>query len=452
MEITFLGAAQEVTGSKYLIEDNHTKILVDCGLFQGNKQLKMRNWDLFPIDPSLISAIILTHAHIDHTGYIPVLVKNGFRGKIYCSKATYELTCILLVDSGLIQEEDAKKANQFGYSSHSPALPLYTARDARHALQYFHTVDYNVPIIIDKSFTITLIRAGHILGSSFVIVSNKNKILTFSGDLGRPHQLDMKPPTHLKQTDFLVIESTYGNRLHEQGNPIQLLGKIVNETVSAGGTLLIPSFAVGRAQIILYSLYQLKKNKAIPDIPIFLDSPMAINVTDLFCMFNDEHVFSSSLCKDIFNVATYTRTIQKSKKITQSASPAIIIAGSGMADGGRMMDHLKRYITENKNTIVFVGFQASGTRGRTLIDGAQEIKIQGKLYQVHAKIKTINTLSAHADYNEILEWLGYFEHPPKKVFVTHGEFAAAQSLKKKIEDRFGWSVVIPRYLDSFNLS
>ncbi len=439
MKITFLGATQEVTGSKYLIEDKGTKILVDCGLFQGDKELRGQNMDKFPIEPSSIDAIVLTHAHIDHTGYIPALVKDGFRGAIYCSKATYQLSSIMLLDSGRVQEKEATD------------LPLYTEKDAEYALQFFKVVDYDTIVNIGTSLKVTLIRSGHILGSAFVILSDGKQTVTFSGDLGRPDQLTMKPPPYLEKTDFLVIESTYGDRLHEQGDSIKELGHIVNETVEKGGVLIIPSFAVSRTQTILYALYLLKEKNAIPKVPIFLDSPMAIRVTDLFCDFKAEHALPPLLCDDIFDVATYTPTAQQSKKIDTLKHSAIIIAGSGMVTGGRVLHHLKSFISDAKNTVLFVGFQAEGTDGRALVEGAKEIKIHDKLYNVRAEIKRINTLSGHADYNEILEWLSHFQNSLKKVFVTHGEIEASRSLQKKMEERFGWTVVIPKYLESFDL-
>ena len=451
MKITFFGAVEEVTGSKYLIEHDDTKILVDCGLFQGNAELSNHNWDNFPIEPSSIDAVVLTHAHIDHSGYIPLLVKNGFKNKIYCSQATFALCSILLVDSGILQEEEAYHANKYGYSNHHPASPLYTKIDAENSLKHFQVVDYDTVLTIGKSLKVTLIRSGHILGSSFITISDGKKTITFSGDLGRPNQLIMKSPTHLKKTDFLVIESTYGDRLHEKGDPIKAIGEVINQTVAKGGVLIIPSFAVGRTQTILYCLYQLKQKKIIPDIPIFLDSPMAIKVTNLLCTFKDEHKLSPTLCADICDVATYTRTVEESKQIDLVNGSSIIVAASGMATGGRVLYHLKHFISDAKNTILFVGFQEKHTAGQTLVAGAKELKIHGQMYPVNAEIKNIDTLSAHADYNETLEWIGFFENGPKKVFITHGEIEAAQSLKEKIEKRFGCSVVIPKYLESFEL-
>ena len=450
MKITFLGAVEEVTGSKYCVENGDTKILVDCGMFQGDKKVRARNWDVFPLEASSIDAVVLTHAHIDHTGYIPVLIKKGFRGKIYCSKATYELCAILLLDAAFLQEEDARKINEAGCSEHCPALPLYTVADAQNSLTFFQVVDYDKNLSIG-SLRCTLIRSGHILGSAFVIVSDGKKTLTFSGDLGRPNDLIMKAPTHLKSTDFLVIESTYGDRIHQEEDPVKVLGEVINKTVAKGGVLIIPSFAVGRAQTLLYCLYQLKEKKVIPDIPIFLDSPMAISVTNLFCNFKDEHTLSPRSCTDVFGIATYTRTVEESEHIDSLKHSEVIIAGSGMANGGRVLDHFKHFISHAKNTVLFVGYQAHGTIGRFLVDGEKKINIRGKTYPVKAEIKTMNSLSAHADSAEILQWLGYFEKSPQKVFVTHGEIEAAQALKEKIEERFGWSVVIPKYAESFDL-
>lgn len=450
MKIRFLGATQEVTGSRYLIEHNQTKVLVDCGLFQGTREIRTHNWDNFPIDPHTIDAIVLTHAHLDHTGYIPVLIKHGFEGKIYCSKPTYELTEILLKDSGTIQQEDAAKANKYGYSRHTPALPLYTAKDAQNAMRFFQTVDYDTTFDVGN-LKIKLIQSGHILGASFVVVSDGQRTITFSGDLGRPNQPIMKSPPPITQTGFLVLESTYGDRLHEQEDPIEQLGKIIQKTLAQHGVVIIPSFAVGRTQTILYCLYQLLEKKIIPHIPIFLDSPMAINVTELFTIFKDEHKLSEDLCNKVFSIAINTPTVEESKRINSLQGSAIIIAGSGMADGGRVLEHLAHFISDARNTVIFVGFQANGTNGRDLIDGAKQIKIYGKMYEVRASIEIIHNLSAHADYHEILQWLSFFTSKPKKVFLTHGELEPSKALQSKIEERFGWPVVIPKFLETFDL-
>ncbi len=450
MKITFLGAVEEVTGSRHLVEGDGTKILIDCGLFQGDHFLTQRNWDPFPQAAEFIDAIVLTHAHIDHTGYIPFLVKSGFKGKIYCSQATFELCAILLMDSASLQEEQAKRINKRAGAAQPEVAPLYTKLDAAYALKFFQAVDYDTVVHI-KSLDVTLVRSGHILGSAFIMVSDGTQKLTFSGDLGRPEQFIQKPPPHVKATDFLVLESTYGDRLHEKGDSLKALADLVNATIKKGGVLIIPCFVVERTQTILYCLYQLKQKKIIPDIPIFLDSPAGIRVTELFCKFKEDLNFPASLCKDVFNTATYIDSVEESKRLDDITKNGIIIAGSGMADGGRVMYHLEHFISNAKNTIAFVGFQAQGTKGHLLVEGAHEIRIFGIVYPVHAEIKTIDTLSAHADYEEILQWLAYFERPPKKIFLTHGEIESAQALKQKIEARFGWSVVIPNYLESFDL-
>lgn len=450
MKITFFGAAEGVTGAKFLIESQETKILVDCGLFQGNREIRQRNWDDFPIDASSIDAIVLTHAHIDHTGYIPRLVKQGFKGPVYCSRGTHELSIIMLQDSGYIQEEDAKNANKYHYSRHSPALPLYTLKDAQIALSLFKPVEYGAQIPIG-SLQVKIIQSGHIIGGSFVVASDGNQSISFSGDLGRTDQLIMKSPSDLAQTDYLVLDSTYGDRLHDQSDPVKELGRVASKTIDQGGTLIIPAFSVGRSQMILYSLYQLQQQNIIPKVPVFLDSPMAIKVTDLYCQFKDEHKLPSDKCDEIFDIATYLRTRQQSKSLNYKKGPAIIIAGSGMLDGGRVLHHVKQYISDAKNTLLFVGYQATGTKGRSLIDGAQTIKIHGTSYPVRASIERIDSFSAHADGDETIEWLRGLGSPPKKIFLTHGDIDSLHSLKKKIERGLGWTVVIPKYKDSFDL-
>lgn len=446
MKITFLGAAQEVTGSKYLIEHDNKKILVDCGLFQGIGSDK-KNLEPFAVDPKTIQAVVLTHAHIDHTGYIPRLVKDGFKGKIFCSQGTYELCKILLPDCGAIQEEEAKKQTSQGNS----VVPLYTKSDALKALQLFHTINFDSAIKITQSLQVTLVHSGHIIGSSFVILSDGKSTITFSGDLGRFHQELLKTPQLLKNTDYLVMESTYGDRSHHVQNALQILRELIDDVVRTKGTLIIPAFAVGRSQIILYYLYQLKQQNRLPNIPIFLDSPSAIHASNIMCYFPKELDVSIAECKNILAIAELTDTIQASKSINRVHSPMIIISASGMAEGGRILHHFKHHITDEKTIVLFVGFQAEGTLGYDLIHGAKTIKVDEESYNVHAKIKMIDSFSAHADDQEILDWLGYFEKQPKKVFITHGEIQSSQSLQQKIEKRFNWSVIIPKYLESFDL-
>ncbi len=445
MKISFLGATETVTGSKYLLEYNNVRILIDCGLFQGRKDLRLLNWDKLEVDPRTINYVVLTHAHIDHSGYLPLLVKNGFRGKIFSSHGTMQLCDLLLRDSGHIQEEDAKRANKYSYSKHHPALPLYTAEDAQEVMKYFYAVDYAINIKINDDISFNLARSGHIIGSSFVTINYDNKKLVFSGDIGRSNDPLMQRPSQIQQADYLVLESTYGNRLHDNTNPEIVIKRIVNETIAKGGTILIPAFAVGRATSILYHLYNLKKNKEIPDIPIFMDSPMAVSAANIFCLYNKDHRLPKNLCEAVFSIAKYTRSIEDSKAIDDINLPKIIVSASGMATGGRILHHLKRFVENEKNTILFTGFQAEGTRGSRILSGEKEIKIHGKLYQVKALVESIPNMSAHADYKEIIEWLSHFNKPPIKIFITHGEKTAAEALKEKIIQTFNWNVVVAKY-------
>lgn len=452
MKLTFLGATQTVTGSKYLIEYSHKKILIDCGLFQGHKELRLRNWETFPVNPSSIDAIILTHAHLDHSGYIPLLVKQGFKGKIFCSNATLDLCKILLPDSGYIQEEDAARANRYNYSKHTPALPLYTKEDAENSLKLFHPVTFGKPHHIKEDLHFTLSRSGHILGSAFITLAAGKKTIVFSGDLGRLHDKVMVDPAKIQEADYIVIESTYGNRLHTKTNPIQELGEIINKTIAGGGSIIIPAFAVGRAQSILYYLYELKsKGQIIKDIPIFLDSPMAISATALLYKYKNEHRLTEQLCNEVCDVATYVRTVDDSKKLDHLTMPCVIISASGMATGGRVLHHFKYFIGDSKNAVVFAGFQAGGTRGDRMLRGEKEIKIHGEFYNLEAKVYNLENVSAHADYEETLNWLNNFRKAPIKIFVTHGEAEASASLKTKIEERFCWNVELPKYLESVEL-
>lgn len=451
MDLSFLGATETVTGSKYLLSFNSHKILVDCGLYQGYKELRLRNWEKFPINPSQIDTVLLTHAHIDHTGYLPLLVKNGFKGKIYCSAGTKDLCAILLPDSGHLQEEEAKFANKYGYSKHKPALPLYTLEEANLTLNYFHSIPYDTLITLFEGFQFQFIRSGHIIGSSFIKIKHNDITLLFTGDLGRPHDSVMRPPSIIQTTDYLVIESTYGNRLHEKEHPKELFKNIINKTIHKGGSVIIPAFAVGRAQIILFYLSLLKKEKAIPNIPIYLDSPMAINATDILCKHKEDHQLSDKDCTEICDVAKYIQSVQESKEIDANPTPKIIISASGMATGGRVLHHIKNYAIDYKNTILFTGYQAGGTRGALMTQGAKEIKLLGQIIPIRANIEVLGNSSAHADYEEILEWLRHFNYPPQKTFITHGEPLAANALKNKIEENLGWNCEVPHLFQRVSL-
>lgn len=447
MKLTFLGATGTVTGSKYLLEDSEKKFLIDCGLFQGLKELRLRNWERFPVDPASIDAVILTHAHIDHSGYLPLLVKNGFNGPVYCSSATADLCNILLLDSAHLHEEDAERANRYGYTKHHPAQPLYTKEDACNALKKIKPVTFGDEHRLSDFLSFKITHAGHILGASCIHINDGQTKIVFSGDLGRLHDPVMKAPAQIQEADYLILESTYGDRLHEATDPLDQLEKIIRKTIARGGTIIIPAFAVGRAQSLMYYIYKLKIAGRIPNIPVYLDSPMAISATKLLQQHNTEHRLSKEDCVAVCSSVFYTKTVEQSKEIynKNNGLPAIIISSSGMATGGRVLHHLKHYIGDQRNTVLLCGFQAAGTRGARLAQGEKEIKIHGSLYSVRADIDILDNISAHADYNEILERLKHFRKPPRKTFITHGEPNAAASLKFKIEEKLGWNVEIPEY-------
>ncbi|HHU0079797.1 TPA: MBL fold metallo-hydrolase RNA specificity domain-containing protein [Legionella pneumophila] len=453
MKLTFLGATQTVTGSKYLLTVDSKKILIDCGLFQGYKELRLRNWAPLPIDPRDIDAVIITHAHIDHTGYLPLFVKNGFQGKIYATAGTKALCSILLPDSGHLQEEEARLANKYGFSKHQPALPLYTEKEARSTLNYFEPIDFNVPHHLWSEFSFEFHRAGHIVGAAMVKIKTKKGSILFSGDIGRPHDPVMKAPSMIQEADYLVMESTYGDRLHDATDPLPQMGQVINETSKRGGSVIIPAFAVGRAQSLLYFIYELKRTGKIPkDIPVFLDSPMAIDATHLLCTYKEDHHLTAEQCQGLCRVATYVNTPEESKEIDRHHMPQIIIAASGMAQGGRILHHLKAFAPDPKSTLLFTGFQAGGTRGARIVNGEREVKIHGGMVPIRANVVVMSSTSAHADYQEMLEWLKHFTRPPKKVFITHGELHSAQSFKEKIERQFGFVCTIPSYLQQEDLS
>lgn len=451
MKLQFLGAAGTVTGSKFLLETAGKKILIDCGLFQGRKNLRLRNWDKPPFNPADIDAVLLTHAHIDHSGYLPLLVKNGFQGEIYCSEATRDLCAIMLPDSGHLQEEDAERANRYHYSKHHPALPLYTKEDGHDALKSFHPVPFGKEIWLDDELRFTLHHAGHILGASFIKVMNDSTSILFSGDLGRPHDPVVIAPAQIQQADYLVVESTYGDRAHEKTDPMKTIRHIVNKTIKRGGSVVCPAFAVGRAQSLIYYLHILKQTKQIPDIPVYLDSPMAINVTELLHRHKNEHRLSADTCRAMCDMVIYTRSREESKAINEQHLPCVIISASGMATGGRVLHHLKNTLGDPRNTILLAGFQAAETRGDRLVRGETEIKIHGEMFPVRAEIRYMRSVSAHADYHEILDWLGGFNAVPRKVFVVHGEENAAAALQKKIVKQYGWDVHVPEHLETTEL-
>jgi metallo-beta-lactamase family protein len=452
MKLSFLGGVGTVTGSKYVVDANRTRLLVDCGLFQGFKQLRLRNWAPLPVNPKSIDAVILTHAHLDHSGYLPLLIKNGFSGPVISTNATRDLCAILLPDSGHLQEKDAEFANRHGFSKHRPALPLYTAVDAEAALKRFRPMAFDEMHTIEKGIQLRFRRAGHILGAAIVELFHAGKTVVLSGDLGRPEDPIMVDPTSIAHADYLIVESTYGDRRHNADNPEKALADVINRTVRRGGTVIIPAFAVGRTQSILYYLHRLKSTGRIPEVPVFLDSPMAEDASDIFCKDFRDQKLSEQACRAACGVARYVRTVEQSKALTAETMPKIIISASGMATGGRVLHHLKRYAPDPRNTILFTGFQAGGTRGAAMTSGAKTVKIHGAYVPVHAEIQNLHMLSAHADADEIMGWLRHFESPPRRTFVTHGEPAASDALRHRIEEELGWSCSVAEFREEFDLT
>lgn len=450
--VTFLGAVGTVTGSKYLVRADDRHILVDCGLFQGFKQLRLRNWAPLPFAPSDIDAVLLTHAHLDHSGYLPLLIKHGFRGPVIATPATRDLCSILLPDSGHLQERDAEFANRHGFSKHRPALPLYTQKDAELSLKRFDPTPFRTERRLGEHLLATFLPAGHILGAAMIRLRAHGLTIVFSGDLGRFDTATMVDPTSVSDADYLVVESTYGDRLHDRQDPEDALASIINRTVTRGGTIVVPSFAVGRTQTLLYHIQKLKAGKRIPDLPVYLDSPMAINASEIFCADFTYHRLSAQACRAACNVAHYVRDVEESKALDYDEMPKVIISASGMATGGRVLHHIKRYGPDHASTILFAGFQAGGTRGAAMTAGAEAVKIHGQMVPIRAEVTNLQMLSAHADADEILKWLGGFHKPPKTTFITHGEPAASDALRQRIESELGWACVVPEYKEEVELT
>ncbi len=450
--LSFLGGAGTVTGSKYLLEHAGRRVLVDCGLFQGFKALRLKNWAPLPVDPGTIEAVVLTHAHLDHSGYLPLLVKNGFRGPIFCTASTEDLCRILLPDSGHLQERDAEFANRHGFSKHRPALPLYTEKDAERALRQLTALDFEHVHRLTVGGSILFRRMGHILGAASVEVRWGDCAVVFSGDIGRYGDELMVDPVCVDAADYLVVESTYGNRRHSPLKAEDALADIVGKTVHRGGTVVVPAFAVGRAQSVLYYLEKLKAAGRLPKLlPIYLDSPMAIDASDIFCCHPNDHRVTAAQCKMLAAGAHYVRNSEDSKALTASPMAKVIISASGMATGGRVLHHLKHYAPDPRNAVLFAGFQAGGTRGAAMVAGAQSIKMHGEYIPVRAEVHNLEMLSAHADCDEILQWLGGFDRPPRQTFVTHGEPAASDALRHRIEEELHWNVVVPEHGEKFDL-
>lgn len=459
--ITFLGATGTVTGSKYLLRHADSRILIDCGLFQGLKELRLRNWADMGSLAKELDAIVLTHAHIDHTGYLPRLVRQGFRKPVFCTEATRDLLEIMLLDSAHLQEEDAKYANKKGFSKHKPALPLYTIEDAQKAVSLLRGLPYDQEFEAAAGIRAHFLDAGHILGSAFVKAEwqegSETRSILFSGDLGRSNRPILKNPAKVKDADYLLIESTYGDRLHPEGDPKSEIKRIILETVQRRGVIVIPAFAVGRTQELLYRLRELEDEKAIPVLPVYVDSPMAIKATTVYekhpQVYDREATRLSEKGVEVMQTTQtiFTPGVEESKHINEQDKPCIILSASGMLTGGRILHHLVRRLPQKKNSIVFVGYQAEGTRGRALQDGKREIKIHGMQVRSAARIETVSDFSAHADYREILNWLSNFEKAPHRTFIVHGEPKASENLALEIRKGFGWETHIPPYREEVQL-
>lgn len=451
MKVTFIGGAGTVTGSKTLVESNGIRILVDCGQFQGIKPLRELNWEPLPILPSTIDFVLLTHGHLDHCGWLPRLVNQGFEGKIYATSPTVAISKLILLDSAKIQEEEANQANEGHYSKHEIAEPLYDVVQAESVFPHFRIIKEKEMVHLDPEISAVFSNAGHILGACSIALTLEGKTLVFSGDIGRDDDVLMYAPTKPQKADYIFLESTYGNRIHPDEDVKLLLETYINNTYSKGGTVIIPSFAVERAQTIMYLLWQLKEEGKIPEIPYIIDTPMGISVLEIFQDNKKWHKLSDedciAMCKMFFMVSDYQETINT----IYDKRPKVVIAASGMITGGRVLSYLERYIGLSETTVIIVGYQAEGTRGRKLLEGAIDIKIRGKYYDVKANIVEIEGLSAHGDQNDLLHWLSALENKPTKVFIVHGENQPADELRIKINEQYGFDCVVPMLGQNFEL-
>jgi len=460
-KISFFGATGCVTGSRFLLEVDNQRILADCGLFQGSKENRLRNWEPFPVPARSIDRVLLTHAHTDHAGYLPRLCKQGFGGKIHSTRPTADLCRILLLDSAHIQEEDARWANKKGFSKHKPALPLFTVRDAEHALGRFDPVHYGQQLDLSPQVRVKFKDAGHLLGSAMIDIrrteGKRRRKIVFCGDLGRPSRALLRDPVQVYEIDYLVIESTYGDRLHDDATFRQDFVRIIKESIERKGVLMIPSFAVGRTQTLLYLLRELEDKGDVPVLPVYVDSPMALDALQVYeKRIKDQNLASRTLTvkgTDIFRTGNLhlCDTPEQSKAIREVGSPAIIIASSGMVASGRILHHLIQRLPDPSNTVLFVGYQAKGTRGSDMVEGKESVKIHGRHIPVGARIENLTGLSGHADYHETLAWLMGFNRPPERTFIVHGEPESSAALAERIRERFGWDVVVPATGDEFEL-
>ncbi|MDV6235575.1 MBL fold metallo-hydrolase [Leptospira ellisii] len=450
LRIHFLGASGTVTGSKFLLDTGKMKLLVDCGMFQGLKELRLLNWAPLPVRASEIDVVLLTHGHLDHSGYIPRLVKQGFRGRILGSAPTLEIAEIILKDSGKIQEEEAERANKGGYSKHKPAVPLYDLKESVESVSYFRAVELDQWKDIAEGIRVRFRYNGHILGATFIELEIFGKTFVFSGDIGRPEDILLYPPERPVNADYMFVESTYGDRIHDKGVE-QRLTEILNETLERKGSVILPSFAVERAQSLMYLLWKLKSESAIPDVPMILDTPMGRNVFEVFREHTKWHKLDPSECSQIWGAFRKTESPKETYRFAEDETPKIVIAGSGMATGGRVLTYLQHHLGNPNSTILLCGFQASGTRGRQLRDGNHEIKIYGRYYEVKAQVRTIDGLSSHADQKEILHWLSALDKKPETVFIVHGETGSSDALRVKLTNDLGMNCKIPKLFDIIEL-
>lgn len=451
LSLTSLGGAGTVTGSKHLLTCDDTRILIDCGLFQGLKNLRELNWQQLAVNPEDVDAAVLTHGHLDHCGYLPRFVLNGFSGPIYATPATRDVAALILRDSAFLQEKDAEFANRKGFSKHKPALPLYRVADAERAIGMFATAPLHREVALPGGGTLLLRRAGHILGAATAQIDIGGRRIVFSGDLGRYDDLVMHAPESVPEADYVVIESTYGDRRHEHSDPVEALGAVIERTVKRGGTVVVPAFAVGRAQSLIYDLWLLRRAGRLNNVPIFLDSPMATSATELMHAYPDDHRLSVQDYTAACEAITCVRDVEESKALSANRYPKVIISASGMATGGRVLHHIAAFGPHHLNTLLFSGFQAAGTRGRKLLEGAKETKIHGQWVPVKAEVAELPGLSAHADSDELMRWLAGFQRPPKNVFIVHGEPSASEALRERAQRDLGWQATVPRQGQEFKL-
>lgn len=456
-ELTFLGAARTVTGSKYLLEHGGRRVLFDCGLFQGLKELRLRNWDAFPVSPDSIDAVVLTHAHLDHVGHLPRLCAQGYRGRVFCTAGTADLCGLVLPDAGHIQEEDARHANTHGYAKHDPALPLYTEADARRALTQLQPRGYDTPVEVAPGITVVFSPAGHLLGSAYVLARlSGGPTILFGGDLGRYGRPVLRDPADAVDADLVLVESTYGDREHTPDDNGEALAEVVRDTVRRGGKLIIPAFAIGRVEEVLYWVRRIENEGRIPVLPVYVDSPMATEALRFYVARAaelDADMRPTQKSVSAFATSRFQTTASpaQSKELTASRQSAIVISSSGMATGGRVLHHMAAALPEPKHTILFVGYQAAGTRGRLLVDGAREVKIHGRSVAVGARIAKIDSMSAHADRQEILRWLGTLPRQPRRLCLVHGEPGPMDALRALVSDRLRWDAHMPAHKERIDV-